>query len=663
MVNFLRRTIACVIGMAAALPACAAGIVLLDFGGNSQDLLRELRIGADGRILADVATATSTSSDCGIYGLDANGSLLATFGTAGRFLPGTCVADLQVLATGSLTLVEGNRVRVRDATGALVSTSVDLYQLPPVSNKHRFPSALAVQADGKPIVGGSGRESTSGLTTWNLARVNLDGSVDTTFGGGLVMRDVGGTSDQAVAEVHPLPGGKILVSGTNSGPGATGTALVRFNADGSVDSTFAANGQLNLPPGPGRIAFDSTQRIYVPTWDGTVARLSADGTLDGTYAGSVTGTGLVVTGIAVDGTNRAVLFGRLGAAATATGFVARLDTAGVPDATFNGTGQASIDFGRGAPISSGTDVRCLGALQTGSLPVIACTVVSESDPQESSKTDLAVARLQANGQLDATFGSAQQNSDTYPDAFSFMPATVPYGTVNVVSNAVTIAGINASTSVDIEGSASGGYSVGCNGSFSTSSGTISPGATLCVRQNALAQPGAVSQVKLLVGGRAAVFTVTSSNTPADSAPDAFTFADPASVATSTLIASNTITISGITGFATVTVTNGSYSIGCTAQSFGTGTETVTNGATICVRHTTAATASTATSTTLTVGGVSDTFTTTTAAAAPVTAPVTPPVTAPASGGGGGALDELALALLAAFAVARVLTRARPKGCH
>jgi hypothetical protein len=161
-----------------------------------------------------------------------------------------------------------------------------------------------------------------------------------------------------------------------------------------------------------------------------------------------------------------------------------------------------------------------------------------------------------------------------------------------------------------------------------------------------------------VGGRAATFTVTSSGAPADSVPDAFTFADPDGVATSTLIASNTITISGITGFATVTVTNGSYSIGCNPQGFGSATQTVTNGATICVRHTTAATPSTATATTLAVGGVSDTFTTTTAAAPPVTPPVTPPATPPASSGGGGALDLLLLAVLGAFTLVSALRRGR-----
>ncbi len=60
------------------------------------------------------------------------------------------------------------------------------------------------------------------------------------------------------------------------------------------------------------------------------------------------------------------------------------------------------------------------------------------------------------------------------------------------------------------------------------------------------------------------------------------------------------------------MTGGEYSIGCNGT-FTAAAGTVTSGQTICVRHTSAAQAGTATATTLTVGGVSDTFTSTTKA--------------------------------------------------
>ena len=100
----------------------------------------------------------------------------------------------------------------------------------------------------------------------------------------------------------------------------------------------------------------------------------------------------------------------------------------------------------------------------------------------------------------------------------------------------------------------------------------------------------------------------------DTTPNAFNFVDQANIAISTVITSAAVTITGITGSAPVSVIGGSYSVGCGAT-FTSGVGTITNNQTICVRHTSAATGGTVTNTTLTVGGVTDTFTSTTAAVA------------------------------------------------
>ncbi|HXH24043.1 MAG TPA: hypothetical protein VNI78_02265 [Vicinamibacterales bacterium] len=98
----------------------------------------------------------------------------------------------------------------------------------------------------------------------------------------------------------------------------------------------------------------------------------------------------------------------------------------------------------------------------------------------------------------------------------------------------------------------------------------------------------------------------------DDVPDAFTFTDQTGVPTSSIIESNLITITGIDTASAWSITGGEASINGGAYSSAGGT--VDNGDTIRVRHTSSASASTATNTVLTVGGVSDTFTSTTAAA-------------------------------------------------
>ena len=97
---------------------------------------------------------------------------------------------------------------------------------------------------------------------------------------------------------------------------------------------------------------------------------------------------------------------------------------------------------------------------------------------------------------------------------------------------------------------------------------------------------------------------------ADTTPDPFTFTDLTGVALSTVQTSNAVTVSGITAPAAIAIVGGAYErngSGIWSSSAGT----VANGDTVRVRHTSAATNSTAVHTTLTIGGVSDTFTSTT----------------------------------------------------
>src|SRR5688500_20096842 len=65
------------------------------------------------------------------------------------------------------------------------------------------------------------------------------GDLDTTFGGGdgIVVNDFLGRAD-AAGGVAPLAGGRFVVAGTSGGD----VALARYNANGSLDTTFAVGG-------------------------------------------------------------------------------------------------------------------------------------------------------------------------------------------------------------------------------------------------------------------------------------------------------------------------------------------------------------------------------------------------------------------------------------
>lgn len=95
----------------------------------------------------------------------------------------------------------------------------------------------------------------------------------------------------------------------------------------------------------------------------------------------------------------------------------------------------------------------------------------------------------------------------------------------------------------------------------------------------------------------------------DSVPSAFTFTDVTGATASTVYESNTITMAGLNQRAYISVTTGQYSVnGATYRS---DTWSVKNGDTVKVRVTSSSSAATGVSATLTVGGVSDTYTVTT----------------------------------------------------
>ena len=99
-------------------------------------------------------------------------------------------------------------------------------------------SALAVQADGKVIVAGQ-FSHVNGQTRGNLARLNPDGSLDPSFQTP-VFAGAYSSDSTYVNAVALQPDGRLLVGGVFTQVGGERHAgLVRLNADGGVDGSFA----------------------------------------------------------------------------------------------------------------------------------------------------------------------------------------------------------------------------------------------------------------------------------------------------------------------------------------------------------------------------------------------------------------------------------------
>ena len=192
--------------------------------------------------------------------------------------------------------------------------------------------------------------------------------------------------------------------------------------------------------------------------------------------------------------------------------------------------------------------------------------------------------------------------DTTPDSFTFTDQTgVALSTV-ITSDTITVSGITTAVPISITG---GTYSIN-GGAYTSNAGTVSNGNTVTVRMTSSANYSTTTNATLTIGGVSDTFSVTTLD---DTTSDSFTFTDQTDVALSTVITSNTITVSGFIIALPISITGGTYSVNGGAYSSNAGT--VSNGNTVTVQVTSSPSYSTMTNTTLTIGGVSDTFSVTT----------------------------------------------------
>jgi hypothetical protein len=203
-------------------------------------------------------------------------------------------------------------------------------------------------------------------------------------------------------------------------------------------------------------------------------------------------------------------------------------------------------------------------------------------------------------------GNVAPPLDTTPDAFSFTDQTnVPLSTT-ITSNGIAVAGINAPTEITVTG---GLYSIN-GGAFTAAGGSVSNGDTVQAQHTSAASFSTNTDTTVTIGGVSDTFTSTT--LAADTTPNAFAFTDQTNVARSSTITSNSISVSGINTAASISVTGGTYSIN--GGAFTSAAGNVNNGDTVQAQHTSSASFSTNTDTTVSIGGVSDTFTSTTLAA-------------------------------------------------
>ncbi len=268
--------------------------------------------------------------------------------------------------------------------------------------------SVAIQGDGKIVVAGYSYSNSNGEVfkhDFEVARYNINGTLDNTFSGdGKLTTDIAGTFDGASSLAIQVDG-KIVAAGESNDSRHYNIAVIRYNADGTLDNTFSGDGKQTTSFGltadyANSVAVQANGKIVVAgesykdgSSDFALVRYNSNGSLDNTFSGDGMLTTAIESGndeahsVAIQGDGKIVAVGF-----SASDFAAvRYNVDGSLDNTFSGDGMLTTIIG------SSSDAYAV-AIQGDSKIVAA-------GASYSNEGDFAVVRYNNNGTTDNSFAS------------------------------------------------------------------------------------------------------------------------------------------------------------------------------------------------------------------------------------------------------------------
>jgi uncharacterized delta-60 repeat protein len=383
-------------------------------------------IQSDGKIVVAGGASDSRGNNAlAVLRYNANGSLDSTFGNGG--------VVLTTLVKGISQGVVGYQAVAIQSDGKIVVAGSQLLSNTPINFLYDF--------------------------EWVVARYNANGTLDTTFGGGRHPSGIAqhnltsGPDDVNALQIQPWDG-KIVVVGSTEGSG-NDVAVGRFNTDGTADTTFGSGGFVTWtssgasPDAGNDLVLQSDHKIVVVGGTGgdngnplqtLLLRFNSNGSLDTTFNGSGVVTASSPSGansVALQSDGSIVVAGSVGSGSSQQAALGRFTSTGVVDATFGSNGTAVINGLTGAgdllvdPNTAG-EFDVAGYNQTGSGP--------------TTTNWAAVARVQANGSLDTGFG-ANPGVSSYLAPFGGTTSGYSRLTLDSTGNIVTAGVVYQSSSV------------------------------------------------------------------------------------------------------------------------------------------------------------------------------------------------------------------------
>jgi uncharacterized delta-60 repeat protein len=397
------------------------GKVVTDYGGRSEWGYGLVRQG-DGKLVlagymltiagSDFAMARYTDAGALDLGFSEDGWVITNlFGSSDQGLAAAMQPDDKLVVAGWVEGLDNTDFAVARyySNGSRdLSFDNDGRVVTDINGNYDYAYAAAVQPDGRIVVAGAANNGWD--DDFALVRYNSDGSLDATFDlDGRVISYYGEENDSIYA-LLVQPDGKLVVAGEVGTANGQDFALARYNADGSLDSSFGTGGwvvtnffgdddhaRALVRQADGKLLVAGY--VYTGTeYDIALARYTANGILDTTFDGD----GRVVTDVSGDDVGHAlalqgdgqILVAGWSFTGTNDDFVLlRYNANGSLDTGFDGDGRVITD------ISGGDDHLIAVALQPNGKLVVAGSAYNN----DTTHIDFALGRYLSNGSLDITF--------------------------------------------------------------------------------------------------------------------------------------------------------------------------------------------------------------------------------------------------------------------
>ena len=339
------------------------GKLTTDFAFGS-DTVTRMAVQADGKIVVVGAAFNGTDTDIAVARYNTDGSLDATFGTGGK-------------VTTSLFAVNESG------------------------------NAVAIQADGKILV--AGITVNAGNTDFALIRYNANGSLDTSFDTDGKLSTVVGTGYDEATSIAVQSDGKILVAGLATVGANYDFAVVRYNTNGSLDTSFDTDGRVTTPVGTANdfisaMAVQSDGKIVVAGFttiggsiDFALARYNTNGSLDASFDtdGKLTTAVLASTDmahdVAIQSDGKILVAGSSNNGSNNDFALVRYNTSGALDTSFDTDGKLTTAIGTG-----NDDIRSIAVQSDGK-------ILAAGSAHNGTDSDIALVRYNGTGSLDTGF--------------------------------------------------------------------------------------------------------------------------------------------------------------------------------------------------------------------------------------------------------------------